>query len=87
MLAIQLNLEIPWGLILELFVSTMVWGTVIVGLVLIVLDHVEEEGSILQQFPQPLPGPKTEENQRVAPFCGDWPFLSSWQQNSGPERQ
>ena len=75
MLAIQLNLEIPWGLILELLVSTMVWGTVIVGLVLIVYDHIEEEDSILQQFPQPQPGPKTEETQRIAPCCGDWPAL------------
>jgi len=77
MLAIQLNLEIPWGLILELLVSTMIWGTVIVGLVLIVLDHIEEESSILQQFPQPPPGPKVEESQRVAPCCGDWPALNA----------
>jgi hypothetical protein len=87
MLAIQLNLERAWGLILELLVSTLVWGTVIVGLVLIVLDHIEEESSLLQQFPHPLPGPKTEETQRVAPCCGEWPFLSSWQQSGGPDRQ
>lgn len=69
MLALQFNLGISWSQILGLLVSIVVWGTVIVGFVLIVREHIEEDSLHVQHFLQPLPGPKAEENQLAASSC------------------
>jgi hypothetical protein len=69
MLAIQFNLAIPWGLILDLSVSMVIWGTVIAGLVLIVRDRVEEDGFQIEPFLQLPTEPKTERAQQATSSC------------------